>query len=152
AQFGMKNLEIAIRYGQRALEIDPHYARAWAMIAVCQTAQHIRGQLAESGLSAAENAIALDPTLAEAHGARGRVLADLGRYDEALAAHVESLRLDPDSPDARFNFGRTLYLLGQYEAAIEHFERADQLSEESYGALSFVAQMYQTLGRHAEAK
>ena len=150
--FGARNLQIAIRFGRRALEIDPHYARAWAMIAVCQAALHIRGQLAESGLSAAEKALTLDPTLAEAHGARGRVLVDLGRYDEALAAHAESLRLDPDSSDARFNFGRTLFLLGRHEAAIEHFERAAQVSEESYGSLSFVTQIYRTLGRDDEAK
>ena len=79
-QYGAKNLEIAIRFCRRALEIDPHYARAWALIAVCQASLHLRGRSEESGLSAAEKALALDPTLAEAHAARGRVLADLGRY------------------------------------------------------------------------
>ena len=92
-QYGLKNLEIAIRFGQRALEVDPHYARAWALIAVCQSSLHLRGRAEESGLSAAEKALALDPTLAEAHATRGRVLADLGRYDEAVAEHEQSLRL-----------------------------------------------------------
>ena len=36
-QYGLKNLEIAIRFGRRALEIDPHYARVWALIAVYQS-------------------------------------------------------------------------------------------------------------------
>src|SRR5262249_24764873 len=72
--FSMKNLEIAIRFGQRALEIDPQYARAWVMIAVCQSALRVRGRSDESGLTAAEMACSLDPTLAEAHSARGRVL------------------------------------------------------------------------------
>jgi adenylate cyclase len=149
---GVKNLEIAIRLGQRALEIDPQYARAWALIAVCQSSLRVRGETGDSGLAAAEKALSLDPTLAEAHAARGRVLADLGRFDEAIAAHEESLRLEPDSPEARFNYGRTCYHLGRYEAAIEHFERSAQLSETSFGSLSFMAQIYQTLGRDEEAR
>src|SRR5262245_55584521 len=149
---GVKNLEIAIRLGQRALEIDPRYARAWALIAVCQSALRIRGQEGDSGLAAAENALALDPTLAEAHAARARVLADLGRFDEAIAAHEESLRLEPDSPEARFNYGRTCFLLGRHEEAVEHFERSAQFSETSYGALSYMAQIYQPLRRDEEAR
>jgi adenylate cyclase len=149
---GVKNLEIAIRLGQRALEIDPQYARAWALIAVCQSALRVRGEEGDSGLAAAEKALALDPTLAEAHAARGRVLADLGRFDEAIAAHEESLRLEPDSPEARFNYGRTCYHLGRHEEAIEHFERSAQLSETSFGSLSFMAQIYRTLGRDDDAR
>jgi adenylate cyclase len=133
------------------LEVDPHYARAWALIAVCQASLRLRGQLQESGLSAAEKALSLDPTLAEAHSARGRVLGDLGRHDEAVAEHEEAVRLDPDSYEVRFNFGRTCFQYGRYPAAIEHIERAAQLSEESYSALSYASQIYRTLGRNEEA-
>src|SRR5215475_761077 len=129
AQFSIKNVEIAIRYCRRALEIDPGYARAWALLAVCEANLHRRGQSKESGLAAAERALALDPGLAEAHATRGNVLMRLGRYDEALAAHEESLRLDPDSYDVRYYYARTCLQLGRHEAAIEHYERAAQLLE-----------------------
>src|SRR6266849_4045794 len=66
----------------------------------------------------------LNPTVAEAHATKGRVLAELGRYDEALVAHEESLRLQPDSFDVQANFANTCILLGDLEAAIAHFERA----------------------------
>jgi len=148
---GMKSLEIAIRFGRRALEIDPQYARAWALIAVCQSALRIRGQSDESGLAAAEMALSLDPTLAEAHSARGRVLGDLGRSDEAVVELEESVRLDPDSPDVRFDFGRCCFVFGRYQEAIEHLERAATLSEERYVPLCFAAQAYRTLGRDGEA-
>jgi len=148
---GLKSLEIAIRLGRRALEMDPHYARAWVLIAVCQSALRIRGRSDESGLAAADMALSLDPSLAEAHSARGRVLGDLGRYDEAVVEFEESVRLDPDSPDVRFDFGRACCSFGRYEEAIVHLERVATLSEERYTPLCFAAQAYRTLGRDGEA-
>jgi adenylate cyclase len=149
--YGVKNVEIAIRFGRRALEIDPQYARAWVLIAVCQSSLRTRGRSDESGLVAAEMALSLDPTLAEAHSARGRVLGDLGRHDEAIAEFEESVRLDPDSHDVRFNFGRACFLFGRYEVAREHFERAAALTEDGFGSLSYLAQIYRSLGRGTEA-
>jgi adenylate cyclase len=147
-----RNLEIAIRFGQHALEIDPNYARAWALVASCQHFLHLSGRSGDAGLSAAEKALCLDPTLAEPHATKGRLLAEIGCYDEALAAHEESLRLDPDSYDVQFSFGVTCMELGRDEAAIEHFERAAQLLETDYAALCFVATRYKVLGRHDEFK
>src|SRR5262249_12011992 len=88
---GARGLEIAIRFGQRALEIDPNYGRAWALIAGCQHYLHRRGKSEDGGLAAVNKALSLDPTLAEAHAIKGRHLAQIGCYDEALAAHEESL-------------------------------------------------------------
>jgi adenylate cyclase len=97
-------------------------------------------------------ALSLDPSLAEAHSAKGRVLGDLGRYDDAVAEFEEAVRLDPDSHEVRFNFGRTCFLHARYEAANEHFERAAKINEEDYGSLSYLAQLYRTLGRDHDAK
>ena len=143
-------LEIAMRFGRRALEIDPNYARAWALVAVCQHFLNLGGRSEDPGLSAAEKALSLDPTLAEAHATKGHVLAKTGRYDEALAAHEESLRLEPDSFEVRILFGVTCMHLGRHEAAIEHFERAAQLLETNYYALTSAAICYKALGRHDE--
>ncbi|TGS11462.1 adenylate/guanylate cyclase domain-containing protein [Mesorhizobium sp. M2E.F.Ca.ET.209.01.1.1] len=148
-QQGARSLEIAVRFCRQALEIDPDYARAWAVVALCQAFLHFGGS-EESGLSAAEKALALDATLAEAHAARARALAALGRNDEALAAHEESLRLEPDSFEVRVNFGLTCLYLGRYEDAIEHCERAAQLLEADHWALLIAADCYRLLGRHDE--
>ena len=150
-QRGARNLEIALRFCHQALEVDPNYSRAWASVALCEALLYVRGRSSDSGLSAAEKALSLDPTLAEAHAAKGRALAELGRYDEALAAHEVSLRLNPDSFDVRYYFGRTCHQIGRYEAAIEHLERAAQLLETDYSPLGLVSQSYEMLGRKDEA-
>src|SRR5262249_23733185 len=149
-KFHIKNLEMAVHFCRRALEIDPNYARAWALLATCQQLLLMRGRSDETGSSAAEMALALDPNLADAHAVRGRILMRLGRVDEALAAHEESLRLQPDSHGVRIAFGVTCFLLGRHEAAIEHYERAAQLLEVDYMSLINVAMSYEALGRHEE--
>jgi adenylate cyclase len=147
-----RNLEIAIRFCRRAVEIDPNYARAWALIAVCQADLHYRGRSEESGLVAAEKALAIDPTLADAYAAKGRVLAEIGRFDDAVAAHEKSLQLDPNSFDVRYYYGRTCANLGRHEEAVVHYDRAAELLETDFLAISLACQSYVSLGRMEEAK
>jgi adenylate cyclase len=149
---GTQSLEIAIRFCRRAVEIDPNYARAWALIAVCQADLHYRGKSEESGLAAAEKALSIDSTLADAYAAKGRVLAEVGRFEEALAAHEESMRLDPDSFDVRYYYARTCAQLGRHEQAVVHYDRAAELSESDFLAIGLSCQSYQSLGRPAEAE
>jgi TolB-like protein/DNA-binding SARP family transcriptional activator len=60
AQYTARFQEIAFRFCQRALEIDPNYARAWVLFGLCQASLHQRGRSKESGLVAAEKALSLD--------------------------------------------------------------------------------------------
>src|SRR6185369_9469957 len=112
------DVRIALRLALRAVEIDPSYAEAWALIAASQISLHEGSGLEENGLAAAERALELNSKLAAAHAAKGRVLAGLGRYDEALAAHAESLHLGPESFDAHYLYGRTCTALGRAELAV----------------------------------
>jgi adenylate cyclase len=151
-QYGPRTQKIAHRFCLRALEIDPNYAGAWALAAYCETILYLWGKRHESGLSAAEKALSLDPTLADAHAAKAQALHQLGRNVEAIAAHEESLRLDPDSYDVRVSFAFTCMRLGRCKEAIEHYERAAQLFEADYTCLSLAAQCHRELGRHEECK
>jgi adenylate cyclase len=76
---------LIVRLCERATEIDPNYAPAWALLAIGQANMRaLTSKSAENGWDAANRALALDPNLAEAHAAKGRVLADQTRYDEAV--------------------------------------------------------------------
>jgi adenylate cyclase len=145
------NIRVTLRLAERVVEIDPGYAEAWALIATSQIALHENAGLEQNGLAAAERALELDSNLATAHAAKGRVLAGLGRYDEALAAHAQSLHLDPESFDAHYLYGRTCTELGRAELAVRHMEKAAALLESDCTALGLVSQSYRALHRNAEA-
>jgi adenylate cyclase len=146
------DVRVALRLAQRAVEIDPSYAEAWALIAASQISLHEGAGFEENGLAAAERALELDSKLATAHAAKGRVLCGLGRYDEALAAHAESLHLGPESFDAHYFYGRTCTELGRAELAVRHMEKAAALSETDYVALGLASQSYTALHRSEEAR
>ncbi len=90
--------ESIIRLTTRATEIDPGYARAWALLALAQgMLRTLFADRGDGGLAAAERALALDPDLAEAHAVRADIWSRDGRQDEAAAEIAAALRLDPDS-------------------------------------------------------
>jgi adenylate cyclase len=145
-----QNYAIAGRLAQQALEIDPEYDLAWALLAISQTGLFGLSASAEHGLQAAERALSLTPDLAEALAAKAFVLAGLGRFDEAFELHERSLQLDPNSYDVRFLYGRSCFQTGRHADAIVHWERAAELSEADLAATSHVAMCYRATGQHAK--
>ncbi len=137
-----RNTQVAIRLARQALDIDPNFDLAWALVAACQPFLSAVSRQEDDGLEAAERAIALNPDLPEAQAAKARVLAGLGKFDEALILHESSMQLDPDSYDVRIHFGHTLFLLGKYEEAIVHLLRAAEISEDSITVYSTLQMCY----------
>jgi adenylate cyclase len=142
------NFEIASRLAQKALDIDPDFGLAWALLAISRTGLFGLSGSTEHGLQAAERALALNPDLSEALAAKAFVLAGLGRFDEAFELHERSLQLDPNSYDVRFLYGRTCFQTGRHDEAILHWERATELSEADLAATSHVAMCYRATGQH----
>jgi adenylate cyclase len=142
-----QNYAIAGRLAQQALEIDPEYDLAWALLAISQTGLFGLSASAEHGLQAAERALDLNPDLSEALTAKAFVLAGLGRFDEAFELHERALQLAPDSHDVRFHYGRTCFQTGRHADAIVHWERASELSEADLAATSHLAMCYKATGQ-----
>ena len=89
------------------------------------------------------NAIALDPTHAEAYNSLGVAQGLLGRFDEAVATFREGLRHDPDSARLFNNLGYAQLRSGQTEAAALSLSRAlelDATSERTQGNLRLLAE------------
>jgi len=114
---------------KRALAEDPNYAQAYSGIADCWC--NIADNWVEPGeaypraKSAAEQALALDPNLAEALTSIGKVR---GWYEWDFAGAEEVLRravqINPNYAEAHFVFGSALPSVGKLDEAIGEMRQA----------------------------
>jgi len=142
-----RRAEAIIRLAVRATEIDPRYARAWALMALGQMILHYSiGRGVDDGLVAAERALALDANLAEAHAVKARILADTGRHDEASAEIDVALGLDADSYEVNRSAAYLSYRQGRLEDAIRHWEKATTLMETDINSPAMLLSCYRAVG------
>jgi adenylate cyclase len=124
-----------IRICQQAIEADPDYAQAWALIALGQAhVFHGIGPNAGSddGAAAAERALALDPNIAEARLPMAWRLVVQGKFDEANAELAEAMRLNPDSWEVNKEAARLFYRQRRIDEAVPHLERATKIVDADF--------------------
>jgi len=142
-----RNYETIIRLCRQATEIDPGYARAWALMAMAQTVlrfSHDRQDV--DSWAAVERALALDPDLAEAHAIKAEHLRREGRQDEALRESEIALRLDPESHEAN-NAAAALYFgRRQFDDAARYYKKAAALDETDFSTPAMLLTCYTALG------
>jgi TolB-like protein len=102
----------------------------------------------EPGLLALRRALQLDPLGNNTHDWLGRALIIAGRYSEAIVALKDGLVLYPDDGFMIPRLGYAYYLNGDLQRARDQCER---------GSYEFIkrfclAQVYEKLGRHADAE
>jgi serine/threonine protein kinase/Flp pilus assembly protein TadD len=107
-------IDMSIRHYQRALELDPSYAPAWAGIAHCHVIRASRGmappaEADEQARQAALKALELDDSLAEAHTQLGTVASHKRDVATAIRYLERAIELDPGSTSAHIVLGRLYY-------------------------------------------
>ena len=149
--FRRKSLEFARQMFNRAIEIDPEYARAYSGVADACSLLYTYFDARESNLRLADTAslkaIELEPDLAEAHVARGIALSMSKRFDEAETSFERAIALDPKGFDAPYWYARMRLAQGQHEHAVKLFERAQLLRPDDYQVPGFIAQALMNLGQ-----
>ncbi len=132
--------ERVMRICGRAVEIDPQYGRAWALLANAQSnLRYTFGTQDDDGFAAANAALSIDPTIAEARCAMARRLDERGRHDEALAEIETALTLDPDSWEVNKEAARIFAARRRLDDALRHYEMAVLLMESDFHAWAMVA-------------
>lgn len=122
--------EALIRLCKRAVEIDPDYAAAWALMAFGQLrVQFLYGSEGDGGLAAVEQALMLDPNLAEAHAVKAGIFGEHGEHDAANAEIAVALNLDPRSWEVNRLAAQVCFKQRRFEDAAQYFEMATALSE-----------------------
>ncbi len=144
------------QYLMEAIERDPDYARAHAMLASTLLAQPYFApvsarNIAERARAAAMRAIALDDSLADGHQALGHSHAEANEWSAARREYERALALDPRNVEANYRLGEMLYRMGLVREALGHYEAANRLDplysqNNSYFSLSLAM-----LGRIDEA-
>jgi adenylate cyclase len=128
-RFHETDLERSLRLYDQALEHDPSYARAYAGIA--DTWMQLADDWAPpdqaypEARKAAEKALQLDPNLAEAHTARGKVLGWFEwDFDAAELALRRAVGANRKYGDAHWGLGSILPATGQLDEAIAEMRLA----------------------------
>ena len=154
-QLRRKSLEYAKQMFQKAIDIDPEYARAHAGVADCYSLLYTYFDAREFNLRQADiasnKALDLEPELAEAHVARGLAVSLSKHFDEAEREFDTAMKLDPKLFEAAYWFARSRLSQGMYEEAVKLLERAAALRPEDYQTAGFLGQALTAMGKHEEA-
>jgi tetratricopeptide (TPR) repeat protein len=151
---GEENEAQAMDSIQRAIELDDRNALAHAYYAEIL----IDTGLFENYDLAAEHsrvALNLDPTLLEAHRARGYVLESIGgdpvNYEQAIQEYKAAIEINPNIPILHMELGRNLRFIEVYDDAIKEFTIANTLNPTDPDPDLFISRTYATIGDYAKA-
>ncbi|MEO5809105.1 MAG: adenylate/guanylate cyclase domain-containing protein, partial [Sphingomicrobium sp.] len=139
----------------KATELDPNYARAYAGIAICDARLEnwYRADIpTEKIIAIADKAISLDPSLAEAHAARGVALGNNGQHGEAVDAFNRALAVNPNDFDANLLFARYRVTQGDLDQSIPLFQRAVETQPDDWQSPLLLDSVLQAQGRFKEAE
>jgi serine/threonine-protein kinase len=151
--------EALARYA-KAIEIDPHYARAWAGLSAEWTSyaqQSLEGDAAQQAYAearkAADKAVQLQPDLAAAYIARATLRRN-GDFDwtGAEADARRAVELSPNDGAAKFSLGVSLATFGKPKEAIVLTQQALATNPVRASWQIWLATYYASLGRLDEAE
>jgi len=131
-QRGNDALHRAAEYFGQAIDRDPTFARAYAGLADALGLMPIYGSTpADSALplarKAAEKALSLDSTLAEAHTTLGLILKSTGEWEPAAMEFRRGLALDSNYATGHQWYSEVLIITGRVREAVAELERARDL-------------------------
>jgi TolB-like protein/predicted Ser/Thr protein kinase/thioredoxin-like negative regulator of GroEL len=123
-----ENLDRAVAFFEKAVRLDPRYARAHVELGsgYASKADYLSvPEIHDQALASLRSALDLDPGLVRAWKEVGGVLLALGRLDEAEEATGRALELDPEDPGALAARGRIFFIgRGEFREAASWFDRA----------------------------
>jgi len=151
-----RSVEYAIQLFEKAIELDPRYAAAYAACSSAYGQMYQWFSRAEQHRDKAQElsfkALMYDSNLPEAYAAMGLSYFIWGKFDEASASSRKAIELDPDDFIAFWTLGRIHFTNGELEQALAPFRRVIELKPGFYAAYADLAQTCAGLGRKEEAE
>ena len=140
-----KDTDMAVKYFERATQLDPSYALAWAWLSRARNWQADEGLIPmEEGRrlsrEAVERALSLNPNLAAAHTQMGRIKQQADHdWAGANASFQRAVALEPANPENLGFAGWSAATLGRFDEAVQLNRQAidlDPLNGDSWGLLA----------------
>lgn len=150
-------LRQAIERFERAVELDPDFALAYAELADCYSLLNWYVEPAPPGAwkqakQAALKAVEADPDLAEAHAALGFVRLHYDRdWDDAERELRKAIRLRPSNQVAHRWYAYSLSAMGRHDEAFAEMQRAREILPQSPVMATGVANVLFLGGRFDDA-
>src|SRR5258708_7597212 len=148
-----KDVDMAGRYFERATQLDPSYALAWAWLSRARKWQANEGLVPiEEGKrrarEAVERALALDPNLALAHAQMGRIKQQVD-YDwaGANASFQRAVTLEPGNPEYVVLAALVAACFGRFDDALQLNRRAIELDPLHAGSWETLAATEPMIGQ-----
>jgi len=148
---------IAIRMFERAVELDPGFALAYARL--CDIHSHMYAlrydhsqERVAMAKQAVDKALQLDPDLPEAHYALGRYYSAIKDRERALEQYAIVLKSQPNHTAAINLTGYTQRDLGKLEQAMTNFKRVLELNPRNAHTLYHVGDTLAYLRKYTEAE
>jgi adenylate cyclase len=142
---------------ERALELDPQYAQAYASLGYTYFAEwawqwNPDPQNLEHAFAWAQKAVALDDTLPQVHTTLGSIYLFKKQFEPAKAEFERAIALDPNFADAYVRLGSLMVGAGQLEEAVRLMEKGIRLNprQPSPLQLNYLGLAYSGLGRYEE--
>jgi adenylate cyclase len=144
----------ALQMFEKAIELDPEYALAWAGGADSHVWIDMWGRETQENLEAADNfsrrALKLAPEMAEAHASRGYALSMNGQYAEAEKNYRSAIDLNPQLFESYYYFGRSSFAQGNYREAADMFAKAMAIRPDDVGAATMRSSALGSVGTTEE--
>jgi TolB-like protein len=152
------NFIAAQKYLKEAVQLDPKFALAWALLSYVDARGYITTvlqptvALREEARQAADAAVALQPNLGEAILAKGHYhYACLKDYDGAVRYFEEARQFLPNSSQIPESLAYVSRRRGQWDRSELHFKQAERLDPRNVNLLTQHALSYIALRRFSEA-
>ncbi len=126
---GRGNVQKAIDYYTQAIALDPNFSLAYAGVADAYRFLGVNSvmdpkEALGKARAAAQKALEIDETVAEAHVALGLIKEDVWEWSEAESEFKRALELNPNLAESHFRYGNYLSLMGRHTEALSEMKKA----------------------------
>jgi tetratricopeptide (TPR) repeat protein len=143
-------VQFAIQIFQKAIELDPRYAAAYAGLGEAYATLHYdydtKDLWIDKAIESSLKALMYDPSLSEAYAALGLAYMSKKTLSAAMEASRKSIELDPNNFTGYWILGRSLHLADRDKEAVEMHQKAISLNPNFHTAYGDLRIVYARLG------